>query len=318
MMLIDLHAKSNLSPEVNLSIDEVLDKAKSTGLDAVAFTEALSSAQCQHAIEAGKRKGVKVFIGVEMHTDKGIVVGFLPQIDSYYLNEEWRELTDYTTPAIEDVIAEFASRGGAVLATRPYDLDIPYNMGDMIFTVENLCGVEVFNANVGELQNDFALEASRFMGLPTMGGSDPRGEARGLGAFATLFLEDLETQSDFVAALLKKEFWAIQLGDIKLKSTTLASDVYDKREQRDDDRRGGGDRRRGGSGGGGGGGRRGNDRSDSRGRSSSRDKDNGGDDSRRRSGGRGKKGGGDSSSSGRGRGRGRSSSRRNSDRSSKN
>ncbi len=298
IMLIDIHAKSSHSDDVTLSVEDVLKQAKEAGLHGVAFTEALSSSNCQAAIDAGKAHGIAVFIGVEIPTDKGIVLGYLPEIDSYYLNEEWRELTEYTTPAIEDVIAEFNERGGAVIAARPYDLNIPFNMGDMLFRIDDLAGVEVFNPNCGELQNDFALEAARFLGLPTAGGSDPRDGAKGMGKFATLFLEDLETQSDFVEALRARAFWAIQIGEHKLVNSSLTSDPFAQKKGgsgRDD--RGG----RGGRGGRDRGGR-GGDRGDRGGR--------GGRDNRERGGG----GGGDrrrgrgGSSDRRGRGRGRSRS----------
>ncbi len=231
-MLIDLHAKSSLSEGVKLSVAEVLDRSKEAGLDAVAFTESLSSAQCVDAINLGKEKNIKVFIGIEIPTDKGLILGFLPEVSDYYLNEEWRELTEYTTPAIEEVVEEFTSRGGAVIAARPYDLNIPFNMGDMIFSIPQLSGVEVFNPNVGELQNDFALEASKFLGLPTTAGSDPHDDAKGIGAYATLFLNDVSSQQELVEAIKNKSFWAVRIGGDRLPNTTMETS-----QRRSDDRR---------------------------------------------------------------------------------
>ena len=288
-MLIDLHAKSSHSDDVTLSVDEVLTRAKEAGIQGVAFTERLSSARCEEAIAAGQRHDMRVFIGVEIPTDYGIVLGFLPEIDAYYIEEQWRELTDYITPPIQDVVDAFTSRGGAVIAARPYDLEIPYNMGDTLFRVQDLSGVEVFNPNVGELQNDLALEAARARGLSTVGGSDPRGAAKGIGTFATLFLEEIRSQGELIEALKSHAFWAVQLDAYDFVLTSLANDVFAQkrgREERGGGGRGGrrdeggsrerrGSNKNGGDNRSGGGRRRGNDRN-----SGARSSSNG--DSRRR------------------------------------
>ena len=122
-------------------------------------------------------------------------------------------------------------------------------MGDLIFTLgQSIHGVEVYNSRVGEVQNDFALEAASFLGLPTAGGSDPKGDAQAVGRYATFFMGEITTQEDFVAALRAKEFWAVQLGDVQVTRSTRSSDPFAKR--RGGDRRGGG--RDGGRSGGGG------------------------------------------------------------------
>jgi|AP45_3_1055517.scaffolds.fasta_scaffold49053_1 hypothetical protein len=261
-MLIDIHAKSSLSQGVKVSVEDVLTRAKEAGIDAVAFTEQLSSSRCKEAIEAGKAKGIKVFIGVEIPTDKGLLLGFVPDIDTFYTGEEWSALTEWTTPTAADIIELFTSKGGALIAARPYDLDIPFNMGDMLFTLENIHGVEVYNSRLGDIQIDFALEAASFLGLPTTGGSDPKGAGEKIGDYATFFINDIETQADFVNALRNKEFWAIQLGKVETQKTTRESDPFGKRR----DRRGGGDRNGGNRGGGNrGGGNRGGNRRNNRG-----------------------------------------------------
>ena len=263
-MLIDIHAKSSLSQGVKVSVEDVLTRAKEAGIDAVAFTEQLSSSHCKEAIEAGKAKGIKVFIGVEIPTDKGLLLGFVPDIDTFYTGEEWSALTEWTTPTAADIIELFSSKGGALIAARPYDLDIPFNMGDMLFTLENIHGVEVYNSRLGDIQIDFALEAASFLGLPTTGGSDPKGTGEKIGDYATFFIDDIETQADFVNALRNKEFWAIQLGKVETKKTTRESDPFGNRRERrgGGDRNSGGDRSGGGNRGGGnrGGGRGGNRR----------------------------------------------------------
>lgn len=213
-MLIDLHAKTELSEGVSLSARQVLESATAAGLDGIAVCETLTSARCRDILELAKSEfpNIKVFIGVEIPTDRGILLGFVPEISEFYLAEEWRWLAFRTTPSAQAVMELFESQNGVVIAARPYDLEIPFNMGDYIFTFDKLGAVEVFNPQVGAIQNNFALEAATFMGLGTVGGSDPRDDASVIGQYATFFDEDITTQAQFVEALKKSEYWAVQIG----------------------------------------------------------------------------------------------------------
>lgn len=241
-MLIDIHAKSSISPEITLSPGEVARRASEAGLDGLAFCERLSTSRCNEAIEACRQEGIHCFIGVEIPTDKGILLAFAPEVDEFYFAEEWRQLTELTTPPASEIIALFNRIGGAVIASRPYDLEIPHNMGDLIFTLDGIHGVEVFNGRVGRLQSDFALEAASFMNVPTCGGSDANGSHEHVGSFATFFAKDLTSQSEFVEALNNSEFWAVQLGEAKRERSSRS----EQESRRGRGGRGGGGGRRGG------------------------------------------------------------------------
>jgi predicted metal-dependent phosphoesterase TrpH len=258
-MLVDVHAKSSYSKGVGFTAKEVIEKARTAGLDAVAFCETLSTAHCRELLElAAQYDDIKVFIGVEIPTDRGILLGFAPEIDDFYLEEEWRWLTSVATPSAESVIELFESQGGTTIAARPYDLDIPFNMGDHIFTFERLGAVEVFNPRVGEIQNNFALEAAAFMGLSTVGGSDPKADLDVIGRFATFFDQELTTQRQFVEALRDAEYWAVQIGELtQERSSRTARERSEGRGERrpGQEGRGGRDAGRGGSRPSGGGGR---------------------------------------------------------------
>jgi hypothetical protein len=242
-MLIDLHAKSDLSSGVSVSAAQVLSRAKESGLNGVAFCETLTTRRCQDVLELAEREfpELAVFIGVEIPTERGILLGFVPEVDNFYLAEEWRWLAYKTTPSAEAVIDLFEAQNGVVIAARPYDLSIPFNMGDYIFAFDRLGAVEAYSPRVGALQNNFALEAATFMGLGTVGGSDPLDDPSVVGQFATFFEEDFKTQRQLVDALRQSEFWAVQIGDKPQRKTSKP----------DDSRRGTGDgNRRSGSRGG--------------------------------------------------------------------
>jgi len=251
-MLIDLHAKTSRSKGVTISAEEVAKKAKSAGLDAVAFCETLSTAHCGDALLACEKAGIHGFVGVEIPTAQGIVLGFVPEVGPFIISEEWRQLTELVTPTVEQVVELFEQHGGVVIASKPYDLSIPHAMGDHIFDLPGLRAVQVFASGLKSLQCDFALEAAAFLNLPTVGGS---GGAQ-VGDYATLFSGDIATQADLVAALKGSDFWAVHIGAPEARREF-------KREERSDrpDR----NSPRGGKPHGGGGGARGRSRPNDRG-----------------------------------------------------
>lgn len=232
-MLIDLHVKTERSSGVTATSHEALRRAKDEGLDAVLFADELSTVHCHALLNEAKAVGITAFIGVEIPTDKGLLIGVAPQIDAFYEAEEWRQLTQVTTPSAESVIDLFHSIGGAVIAARPYDMSIPYNMGDMIFTLSGLHAVEVFNTRTNTIQNDFALEAASFIGVSTVGGSDNLRGTNMIGKHATFFMEELKTQEDLTRALRESKCWAVQIG-----APALAPEPRQDRPARQDDRGG--------------------------------------------------------------------------------
>ena len=224
-MLIDLHAKTHASKGVSISPRQLLSHAQDAGLDGVAVCETLNTARCPEILELADAEfgDLSVFVGVEIPTDRGILLGFAPYIDDFYLNEEWAWLTHSTTPAADAVVEVFDEQDGIVIAARPYDLEIPFNMGDYVFEIDRIGAIEVFTPRVGRIQQNFALEAATFMGLGTTGGSDPTDDPSVIGTYATFFEEDLSSQRLFVDALKSSEFWAVQIGETDGKGRTSRS-----------------------------------------------------------------------------------------------
>ncbi len=211
-MLIDLHAKSSLSEDVDLSLDDVLGRAVDQGFDAVAFCETLSTSYCRRVLEAGNDYDLEVFIGLEVPTDTGNLLGFAPEIDAFYTAEKWRRYTDFAHPTPEAVVEMFERVDGAVVAARPYDRSSSFVMGDHIFSLDGLDAVEVVNSHVAQIHNDFAVEAATYLGLPTVGGSDPSDSSDVIGSYGTYFDADPDDQSEFVEALQNRDYWAVELG----------------------------------------------------------------------------------------------------------
>lgn len=210
-MLVDVHAKSSLSEGVSITVDDVLNRAAEAGLDGVAFCETLSTAYCDRVLEKARHSEVEVFIGVEIPTDTGVLLGFVPDIADFYRAEFWRRYTDEMRPSPESILELFQEHDGAVVASRPYDRSMAFAMGDHIFELDGLDAVEVLNSRVDRTQNDFAVEAATYMGAPTVGGSDPSDSLDAIGPSATYFDGDISSQQQFVNALRDKDFWAVEV-----------------------------------------------------------------------------------------------------------
>lgn len=235
-MLIDLHAHSHLSKGCALNPKAVLDRAQTFGLDAVAFTETNTQDGCDELFDL--RHPVKVFVGLELNTDKGQYLCFFtkPELvpDPVQL---WGSNRDKPWSAAE-CLPKVKQLGAAVIAARPYDRDFANPAGDYLLSLQGvLSGVEGFNPKLRPSANDLATEAAEKLRLPCAGGSDVRASLDEVGRGATLFKGKINSQAELVQAILKGDFWAVPMGELPR--------LIRPGEGRDAEKRGGKRRRRG-------------------------------------------------------------------------
>jgi predicted metal-dependent phosphoesterase TrpH len=213
-MLIDLHCHSYLSTGCNLDPRAVLERAASHGLDGVAFTETNTQDGCDELFHIGRGSKVKVFVGLELNTDRGQYLCFFPRPEhSPEPVQMWGSNRERPWSA-EEALPKVRSLGAAIVAARPYDRDFPYPAQDYILSLKPLCAVEGYNPRLRSSANDLAVEAAEKLSLPCVGGSDARGSLDEVGWGATLFKRDIGTQEQLVQALLGAEFWAVQMGEL--------------------------------------------------------------------------------------------------------
>ena len=70
-MLIDLHCHTKYSGDSRLEPDELIQAARSYGLDAICITEHDSFCASEPVEEIARAEGFPLFRGVEINTDKG-------------------------------------------------------------------------------------------------------------------------------------------------------------------------------------------------------------------------------------------------------
>lgn len=235
-MLIDLHAHSHLSKGCALNPRAVLDKAQSFGLDAVAFTETNTQDGCDELMAL--RHPVKVFVGLELNTDKGQYLCFFPRPEQVPDPVQlWGSNRDKAWSAAE-ALPKVKQLGAAVIAARPYDRDFSHPAMDHVLSLQAvLSGIESFNPRLRPSANDLAAEAAEKLRLPGAGGSDARGSLDEVGRGATLFKREIEDQADLVRAILEGHFWPVPMGELPR--------LIRPGEGREANKRSGGKRRRG-------------------------------------------------------------------------
>jgi hypothetical protein len=213
-MLIDLHAHSYLSKGCNLDPRHVLDRAVLFGLDAVAFTETNTQDGCDELFEIGAKHKLKVFVGLELNTDKGQYLCFFPKPElAPEPVQMWGSNREKPWSAVE-CLPKVKQLGAAIIAARPFDRDFSHPAMDFIRSLNVLSGVEGYNAKVKQTANDLAVEAAEALKLPCTGGSDARATLDEVGAGATMFKRRIETQAQLVQELLKGEFWPVMAGEL--------------------------------------------------------------------------------------------------------
>lgn len=213
-MLIDLHAHSYLSKGCELDPRAVLERAALFGLDGVAFTETNTQDGCDELFDLGAKAKLKVFVGLELVTDRGQYLCFFPKPE---LAPEpvqlWGSNREKPWSAAE-CLPKVKSLGAAIVAARPYDRDSQNPAMDFIRTLNILSAVEGYNARVKQTSNDLAVEAAEALKLPCIGGSDARGSLDEVGRGATFFKRDIKSQTELVAELLKGDYWPVMAGEL--------------------------------------------------------------------------------------------------------
>lgn len=170
---MDCHLHTVHSGDAVTTPEQMLQGARSAGLDVIAVTD-------HHVVDAAKRMqelaadyGVRVVVGEEIRTPLGEIIGL-------FLTER----VPYVLP-LADAAARVRDQGGVVYVPHAFD---PVRSGlgrrglDQLAEAGLLDVIEAYNAKVpDEAVNDLARAAAAEFGVPTGAGSDAH-DPEGIGA----------------------------------------------------------------------------------------------------------------------------------------
>jgi hypothetical protein len=218
-------------------------------MDGRVFTDMTCHEDAEELKKYAAQNDFVVLFGLEVYTDTGHLLVYVPDYNML-ASPAW---AGPELPRAEEVIAMVRGLGGAAVAAHPYCREYAKPMGDNIFTLKGLAGIESENSRRGKMTNDLAAEAAFSMQLSCCGGSDSRQDIETIGAAATFLKKKVTTEAELVEVLLSGNFWPVKIGEFPPKEAPRTVDgnrAPFRRDERGRDNRGGGYRNGGGRDGG--------------------------------------------------------------------
>lgn len=185
-MLFDLHVHTSISICSRLAVSEILDHARSRGLDGVCLTDHDTMAVCEVVREGLQPDGLCVVVGMEYATEGGDFLLFGP----------FEDLAPGL--AAEDLLPLVESRRGAAVMAHPCRASRPGREELVAAGLTRL--VEVVNGRNTAEENARLSAWTSVYPLVATGGSDAHSLAE-LGCVGTRFLTPIDGRAALVSAL---------------------------------------------------------------------------------------------------------------------
>ena len=187
-MLIDIHMhESKYTSDSHVSLEEIVAKAKSIGLDGICITDHESNQIKAEAAKLSVQEDFPIIVGAEVLTQSGDILVF-------GLNDLPKE----KIPA-QDLIDSVNRAGGVAIAAHPFR-DNGRGTGEEIRNLTGLAGIETFNGSTKPDHNFQAYSLALELELPCLGGSDTHVIER-VGKFVTSFPDWVRTTKDLIKAV---------------------------------------------------------------------------------------------------------------------
>ena len=210
-MLIDLHAHTwPRSHDSVLNPDDLIVRAKQSGLDAIVFTEHDTVWDYKSIEELRAKHSFLVLAGVEISTDDGHILAF--GIDKYVFGmHRSRELAGYTEKA-----------EGALVAAHPYRRQMPwFSRNDEEYRAalekasrnpayQYVQGLEELNGRGSDKENEFSKRLCQMMDLKGTGGTDSHAISD-VGKCATYFEAEIHDERELITELKAGRFYAVDM-----------------------------------------------------------------------------------------------------------
>ena len=211
--MIDMHNHTKTSSPCSLlSPEELIETARSRGLDGICVTEHLDIEGANVAQELGRKMNFPVFRGVEARSEFGdmLVFGYYKDIpDGISLDDLCWYV--HEVGGMIFVAHPYHKRGGWNLYTsmRHQGLDLDADWGK-VRVLQELNGVEVINGQVADGANEKARLLAARLNVPGIGGSDSHAVDM-IGRAVTRFDRQIASDEELVEALKNGHYKAMRL-----------------------------------------------------------------------------------------------------------
>lgn len=209
-MIVDLHVNIKTPDGDAVEPEKLIEAAKAAGLDGMVLArEGTISPDLSAYQEAAAREDIKLFSGAAITTNQGVILAILPSQSGLGDDFAPQEEGVYDAHAAIDAVE---AAGGATVALRPYDRDLPHPMGDHVFSLQGLDACEVISGRVSEIANDLALEAASNLEMPCIGTSSAQG-LEGFGTAATLLRRPVDNVDGLIQLVKQGDCWPVAFYD---------------------------------------------------------------------------------------------------------
>ncbi|WP_290763139.1 PHP domain-containing protein [Halanaerobium sp.] len=208
-MLIDIHMhEKKYSSDSFVSLEEIVAKAKSIGLDGICITDHESNQIKAEAAELSAKEEFPVIVGAEVLTQAGDILVF-------GLNDLPKE--KIPTQDLIDLVNE---AGGIAIAAHPFR-DNGRGVGEKIRNLSGLAGIETFNGSTKPDHNFQAYSLALELDLPCLGGSDTHVIER-VGKFVTSFPDWVSTTKDLIKAVKNNEVMPVNYNHKEISNREIS------------------------------------------------------------------------------------------------
>lgn len=193
-MWIDTHCHTKYSYDNWLEPLALIRRARELGLDGVVITEHYSYEASEPVEAIARDEGILLLRGVEISTDKGHLLAYGVEDDSWNIwgRDNWLSL-----PAVIERILDL---GGICVPAHPFRAMGACSLMEDLLDLTGIAAVETHNGNNQEADNELAIRAAGHMALPGLGGSDCH-KVGAVGRCATEFFQPVADMASFMEAI---------------------------------------------------------------------------------------------------------------------
>jgi predicted metal-dependent phosphoesterase TrpH len=198
-MIIDMHVHSKYSHDSTAEPEEIIRKCLNLGIGGVCFTEHHSYLSSS-LVEKLPDFGVKVFRGAEVATNKGHILIYGVEDDSWNM---WDGIKGNFMDA-QTLIDDVNYQGGACVLAHPFRKNHDF---DELIKLKGLVAIESYNGkNSSTTRIVRNKKLIKKMGLNNIGGSDAH-VVENVGSCYTVFEKEIVTISDLVNELKRGRYY---------------------------------------------------------------------------------------------------------------